>query len=176
MSTRLVNLVADAANPAASARWWAAALGWEITLEQPDEVAVEPPEPDGLGIPLVFVPVPDPKTTPTGSTSTWPAHQPPPRQPWSPASSTSAPPRSTSARARCPGRSWPTPRATSSNRTATVSGSGSPARDAAIAASDPQADAPFSARESGRLGRLAEARRRYAALRQPERAAARSST
>ncbi|HEX7146032.1 MAG TPA: VOC family protein, partial [Actinomycetota bacterium] len=63
MSTRLVNLVADAANPAASARWWAAALGWEITLEQPDEVAVEPPEP-GLGIPLVFVPVPDPKTTP----------------------------------------------------------------------------------------------------------------
>ena len=64
MSTRLVNLVADAANPAASARWWAAALGWEITLEQPDEVAVEPPEPDGLGIPLVFVPVPDPKTTP----------------------------------------------------------------------------------------------------------------
>ena len=67
MSTRLVNLVADAANPAASARWWAAALGWEITLEQPDEVAVEPPEPDGLGS-VGFVPVPDPKTAPTAST------------------------------------------------------------------------------------------------------------
>ena len=64
MSTRLVNLVADAADAAASGRWWAAALGWEMTFEQPDEVAVEPPEPDGLGIPLVFVPVPDPKTTP----------------------------------------------------------------------------------------------------------------
>jgi catechol 2,3-dioxygenase-like lactoylglutathione lyase family enzyme len=64
MGTRLVNLVADAADPAASARWWAGALGWRVTLEQPDEVVVEPPEPDGLGIPLVFVPVPDPKTGP----------------------------------------------------------------------------------------------------------------
>jgi catechol 2,3-dioxygenase-like lactoylglutathione lyase family enzyme len=64
MGTRLVNLVVDAATPAASARWWADALGWRVTLEQPDEVAVEPPEPDGLGIPLVFVPVADPKTGP----------------------------------------------------------------------------------------------------------------
>jgi Glyoxalase-like domain len=30
----------------------------------PDEAAVEPPGPDGLGLPLVFVPVPDPKTGP----------------------------------------------------------------------------------------------------------------
>ena len=64
MGTRLVNLVVDAANPAASSRWWAEALGWEITLDTPDEAAVEPPEPDGLGIPLVFVPVPDPRTGP----------------------------------------------------------------------------------------------------------------
>jgi Glyoxalase-like domain len=56
--------VADAATPAASARWWAEALGWRVTLELPDEVAVEPPEPGGLGIPLVFVPVADPKTGP----------------------------------------------------------------------------------------------------------------
>jgi Glyoxalase-like domain len=47
MATRLVNLVVDAATPAVSARWC--------------EVAVEP---DGLGIPLVFVPVADPKTGP----------------------------------------------------------------------------------------------------------------
>jgi Glyoxalase-like domain len=79
MGTRLVNLVVDAAMPAASARWWADALGWRVTLEQPDEVVVEPPEPGGLGIPLVFVPSP----TPTGSTSTWPARPPPTRRPWS---------------------------------------------------------------------------------------------
>jgi hypothetical protein len=30
-------------------------------VEEPHEVAVEPPEPDGLGVPLVFVPVADPK-------------------------------------------------------------------------------------------------------------------
>ena len=64
MGTRLVNLVADAADPAASARWWAEALGWEVTLDTPDEAAVEPPGPGGLGLPLVFVPVADPKTGP----------------------------------------------------------------------------------------------------------------
>jgi hypothetical protein len=83
VATRLVNLVVDAATPAASARWWAEALGWPVTLEQPDEVAVEPPKPDGLGIPLVFVPVADPRTAPTGSTSTWPASPTPTRWPWS---------------------------------------------------------------------------------------------
>jgi len=63
MPTRLVHMVVDAADPAALARWWAEALGWAITFEEPDEVAVEPPEPDGLGVPLVFVPVADPKVT-----------------------------------------------------------------------------------------------------------------
>jgi predicted enzyme related to lactoylglutathione lyase len=63
MPTRLQHVVVDAADPAALARWWAEALGWAITVEEPDEVAVEPPEPDGLGVPLVFVPVADPKVT-----------------------------------------------------------------------------------------------------------------
>ena len=63
MSTRLVNLVADAADPAASAHWWAEALGWEVTFETRHEVAVEPPDGDP-GIPLVFVPVPDHKSVP----------------------------------------------------------------------------------------------------------------
>jgi predicted enzyme related to lactoylglutathione lyase len=61
MPTRLQQVVVDAADPAALARWWAEALGWAITLEEPDEVEVEPPEPDDLGLPLVFVPVADPK-------------------------------------------------------------------------------------------------------------------
>jgi len=62
MSTRLTNIVIDAADPAAIARFWTAALGWEITYESADEVSVEPAGEDGLGIPLVFVPVPEPKT------------------------------------------------------------------------------------------------------------------
>jgi len=61
MTTRLECVVIDAGDPAALARWWADALGWTITLEESDEVAVEPPGPDGLGLPLVFVPVADPK-------------------------------------------------------------------------------------------------------------------
>ena len=63
MTTRLVNLVADAADPAASARWWAKALGWEVAFETRHEVDVEPPA-GTPGIPLVFVPVPDAKTVP----------------------------------------------------------------------------------------------------------------
>jgi Glyoxalase-like domain len=63
MPTRLQHVVVDAADPAALARWWAAALGWAITVEEPDEVDVEPPGPDGVGVPLVFVPVADPKVS-----------------------------------------------------------------------------------------------------------------
>jgi predicted enzyme related to lactoylglutathione lyase len=63
MPTRLQHVVVDAADPAALARWWAEALGWVITLEEPDEVDVEPPGSDAAGVPLVFVPVADPKVT-----------------------------------------------------------------------------------------------------------------
>jgi len=63
LSTRLVNLVADAADPAASAHWWAEVLGWEVTFETRHEVAVEPPAGEP-GLPLVFVPVPDHKSVP----------------------------------------------------------------------------------------------------------------
>ena len=60
MPTRLDVVVIDALAPAALARFWAAALGYEVTLEEPDEVAVEPP--DGIaGLPLLFVSVPKPK-------------------------------------------------------------------------------------------------------------------
>jgi Glyoxalase-like domain len=65
MATRLVHLVVDAADPPDLARFWAAALGWEIADEEPDEVVVEPGGyryPDPAALPLVFVPVPEPKT------------------------------------------------------------------------------------------------------------------
>jgi predicted enzyme related to lactoylglutathione lyase len=66
MPTRLVHLVIDAADPAGLARFWSAALGWVVTYEDSDEVVIEPPDDDpaqGGQLPLVFVPVDDPKTS-----------------------------------------------------------------------------------------------------------------
>jgi predicted enzyme related to lactoylglutathione lyase len=65
MPTRLVHCVIDAADPARLAAFWAAALGWEVAFEDPNESEVAPPgfEYPGTGaVPLVFVPVPEPKT------------------------------------------------------------------------------------------------------------------
>ena len=65
MPTRLVHVVFDANDPSRLARFWAAALGWEVVFEQPDEVVAEPPGfeyPGPSALPLVFVPVPEPKT------------------------------------------------------------------------------------------------------------------
>jgi predicted enzyme related to lactoylglutathione lyase len=64
MATRLTDVVFDAADPAALARFWAAALEWPITYEDADQVSVSPPagDPDRAGqVPLDFVPVTDPK-------------------------------------------------------------------------------------------------------------------
>jgi predicted enzyme related to lactoylglutathione lyase len=65
MPTRLVHVVVDAADPARLARFWAAALGWETTDETAAEVDVEPAGysyPDPVALPLVFVPVAEPKS------------------------------------------------------------------------------------------------------------------
>ena len=65
MPTRLVHLVADANDPAALARFWSGLLGWEIADETPEEVDVWPAGysyPDPVAVPIVFVPVPEPKT------------------------------------------------------------------------------------------------------------------
>ena len=64
MSTHLVSVVIDANDPAALARWWAAALGWPISFEEDGEVVVEPMGTDLEDqVPaLVFVPVPEAKT------------------------------------------------------------------------------------------------------------------
>ncbi len=64
MTTRLVHMVIDANDPPRLARFWAAALGWEVVAEEPDEVVVWPAGfsyPGPAALPLVFVPVPEPK-------------------------------------------------------------------------------------------------------------------
>ncbi len=63
MSTHLVSVVIDAADPAAQARWWSEALVWPISFEEDDEVVVEPlgPELEDRVPALVFVSVPDAK-------------------------------------------------------------------------------------------------------------------
>ncbi|GAA4152670.1 hypothetical protein GCM10022251_21080 [Phytohabitans flavus] len=60
MGSRWENLVVDALDPARLARWWAEALGYQITYERPDEVEIRrtPNELPGL----IFVPVADAKS------------------------------------------------------------------------------------------------------------------
>ena len=65
MPTRAVHMVIDAADPSALAAFWAAALGWEVAEDEPDEVVVWPARfsyPSPTALPLVFVPVEEPKT------------------------------------------------------------------------------------------------------------------
>ena len=64
MATRLTDVVFDAADPPALARFWSAALAWPITFEDPVGVLVSPPpdDPAQAGqVALGFVPVTDPK-------------------------------------------------------------------------------------------------------------------
>jgi hypothetical protein len=61
MATTLESIVIDAADPAALATWWSEALGWKLWASTAEEADVGPH--DGVsGIPLVFVPVTDPKS------------------------------------------------------------------------------------------------------------------
>ena len=64
MTLRWQCVCVDAINPAAQGRWWAEALGWRITHEEPDEVALEPPSgspEDGVSPDLLFLRVPEDK-------------------------------------------------------------------------------------------------------------------
>ena len=58
MPTRLSSVVIDSTDPATLARWWAAALGWEVSHQDENESDVEPPSGEP-GIELTFVPVDD---------------------------------------------------------------------------------------------------------------------
>jgi Glyoxalase-like domain len=62
--TRMVHMVIDAAEPARLARFWAAALGWEMSSDGPEVANVLPPGysyPDPVVQPLVLPSVPEPK-------------------------------------------------------------------------------------------------------------------
>ena len=64
MPTRLVHLVMDAVRPARLARFWAAALGWEVAAEQDGVANVWPRGfryPDPAALPLVIIAVPEAK-------------------------------------------------------------------------------------------------------------------
>lgn len=60
MGNRWVSVVVDAEDPARLARWWAEALGYQITLDSPDEVEIRPSLDALPG--LTFVPLPEGKT------------------------------------------------------------------------------------------------------------------
>ena len=65
MPTRLVHLAFDASDVGGQARFWAAALGWEVADDEDDEAVVAPAGfgyPGPGAVPLVFVPVPERKT------------------------------------------------------------------------------------------------------------------
>ena len=64
MPLRIQCVTVDSRDPAAIARFWASALGWRVTFEEADEVAVEPPEGTSGAVPypdLLFIRVPDDK-------------------------------------------------------------------------------------------------------------------
>jgi len=64
MGLRWQAIVVDCSEPASLARWWAELLGWRVTYEDDDEVAIEPPAgspEDGVSPDLLFLKVPDQK-------------------------------------------------------------------------------------------------------------------
>jgi catechol 2,3-dioxygenase-like lactoylglutathione lyase family enzyme len=58
MGLVMSQLCVDAEDSHALARWWSQVLGWPV-VEDEDELAVEPP--DGIGVSLLFVRVPERK-------------------------------------------------------------------------------------------------------------------
>lgn len=65
MAIRIQSTCIDARDPGSLGRFWADVLGWRITEEEPDEVALEPPEgspEDGVVPDLLFLQVPEGKS------------------------------------------------------------------------------------------------------------------
>lgn len=63
MSTRLCNVVIDAADPAALSRFWTELLSWPVSFQNADEIDLRAPSAEGWEFDLVFIPASDPKTT-----------------------------------------------------------------------------------------------------------------
>jgi predicted enzyme related to lactoylglutathione lyase len=64
MALRLAAVCIDCADPRPLARFWAEVLGWRITDDDPDEVALEPPAgspEEGVVPELLFLQVPEGK-------------------------------------------------------------------------------------------------------------------
>jgi len=65
VTVRFQCVCVDAADPQMLSRFWAEALGWRVTCEEPDEVVIEPaagsPE-DGVAPDIVFLRVPEGKS------------------------------------------------------------------------------------------------------------------
>jgi predicted enzyme related to lactoylglutathione lyase len=64
VAIRIQSTAINARDPAALGRFWADVLGWRITEEEPDEVALEPPAgspADGVVPDLLFLAVPEEK-------------------------------------------------------------------------------------------------------------------
>lgn len=64
MSTRLINIVVDAAEPGALARFWAGLLDRPVTVDRPGEADVTLIDGGPSPLDLTFVPVPERKTAP----------------------------------------------------------------------------------------------------------------
>jgi Glyoxalase-like domain len=65
MTIRIQSLAVDSVDPAPLARWWSAALGWPLTFEDDDEIALEPPEEQRKGavlLEILFLKVPEAKS------------------------------------------------------------------------------------------------------------------
>ena len=60
MSLEWEQVVVDAADPVALGRWWAAALGWVVTIDTADEFEIRPAADEIPG--LIFGSVPERKT------------------------------------------------------------------------------------------------------------------
>lgn len=56
MGSRLYNLTIDARDPRALAEFWSQVLDYQIAFDEPNEVAIEPPDNDAAPA-LIFVPV-----------------------------------------------------------------------------------------------------------------------
>ena len=60
MTLQWEQVIVDAADPAALGRWWAAALGWAVVDDDPEEFEIRPAPERVPG--LLFVRVPETKT------------------------------------------------------------------------------------------------------------------